>query len=374
MKQHIRNIFHLGVKEIIELAQDKCMIILIIYAFTLGVLVTANGTPDSVTNAPIAVVDDDHTQISKRITDAFLEPIFMPPKTTTMAKADPGMDSGEFTFTVMIPPEFQKRLLSGKKPEILVNVDATRMSQAFVGAGYIEQIIDNEIKKFSKDDSGVESELMTLDLRNKFNPNLVPTWFGGVNQMISNVTMLAIVLIGAALIRERENGTLEHLLVMPVEPFEIMCAKVWSMLVVVLVATLLCVLVVLQGMLKMPIDGSFALFTLGVALHLFAVTSMGIFLACVAQNMPQMGMLFILVLMPMNMLSGGQTPRESMPIWVQDVMLAAPTTHFVMFSQQILFRGAGIEVAWKPFLWLLGIGSVLFVISLMKFKKTATQS
>ena len=173
-------------------------------------------------------------------------------------------------------------------------------------------------------------------------------------------------------IREREHGTLEHLLVMPVTSFEIMASKVWSMALVVMAAAGLSLLFVIRGMLGVPAEGSFALFMLGMALHLFAVTSLGIFLACTAQNMPQLGMLLILVLMPMQMLSGGMTPQESMPEGVRLVMQLAPTTHFVEFSQAILYRGAGLDVVWKPFLWLTVIGTVLFVISWIRFRRTMT--
>ena len=192
-------------------------------------------------------------------------------------------------------------------------------------------------------------------------------------QLVNNITMLAIILTGAALIRERENGTLEHLLVMPVTPFEIMFSKIWSMLLVVLAASAVSLTAVIMQLLHVPVNGSLTLFFTGVALHLFAVTSLGIFLACVAQNMPQLGMLLILVLMPMQMLSGGSTPMESMPRWVQSVMQAAPTTHFVSLCQSILFRGAGFNVVWKPFLALLIIGSVLFIFSLSRFRKSAAQ-
>ena len=142
------------------------------------------------------------------------------------------------------------------------------------------------------------------------------------------------------------------------------------MLAVVLVASALSMYFIIEMYLGIPVEGSIPLFLAGVALHLFAATSLGIFLACIAQNMPQLGMLLILVFLPMQMLSGGNTPRESMPLWVQDVMLAAPTTHFVSFSQSILFRGAGIEVVWKPFLALIIIGGVLFAISLNRFRKS----
>jgi ABC-2 type transport system permease protein len=112
---------------------------------------------------------------------------------------------------------------------------------------------------------------------------------------------------------------------------------------------------------------------LAAALHLFATTSMGIFMATLARSMPQFGMLLVLVLLPLQLLSGGATPRESMPAIVQNVMLAAPTTHFVSAGQAILYRGAGIEVVWPQFLLILAIGSLLFFASLMRFRKTISR-
>jgi ABC-2 type transport system permease protein len=119
-----------------------------------------------------------------------------------------------------------------------------------------------------------------------------------------------------------------------------------------------------------PIQGSLALFLAGTALHLFATTSMGIFLGTVARSMPQFGLLLMLVLLPLQMLSGGSTPRESMPEAVQYIMLAAPNTHFVMLAQAILFRGAGLTIVWPQFLALLLIGAGLFFLSLARFRKT----
>src|SRR3546814_141672 len=162
------------------------------------------------------------------------------------------------------------------------------------------------------------SDVCSSDL---FNPQLNKSWFGAIMQVINNVTMLSIVLTGAALIREREHGTVEHLLVMPVTPFEIMSSKVWAMALVVLAATAFALTAVVQGWLSVPIQGSLALFLAGAALHLFATTSMGIFLGTVARSMPQFALLLMLVLLPLQMLSGGSTPRESMPEAVQYIML-----------------------------------------------------
>jgi ABC-2 type transport system permease protein len=214
---------------------------------------------------------------------------------------------------------------------------------------------------------------VVLATRIQFNPNLTRSWFGSVMEVINQITMLSIILTGAALIREREHGTIEHLLVMPVTPPEIMLAKVWSMGLVVLLATSLSLLLVVQGWLQVPITGSVALFLCGALLHLFATTSMGIFFGTIARSMPQLGLLIILVLIPLQILSGGTTPRESMPELVQQIMLLAPTTHFVDLAQAILYRGAGFSIVWPQFVAIIAIGSLFFAGALLRFRKALAQ-
>jgi ABC-2 type transport system permease protein len=298
-----------------------------------------------------------------------MPPMFLKPVEISRPEIDPDMDSGKYTFVVVFPVNFQNDVIKNESPEIQINVDATRMSQAFTGAGYIQTIISQEVKKFTGKGETV-SYPATIVKRNRFNPNLTQSWFSAAVQLVNNISMLAIILTGAALIRERECGTLEHLLVLPLQSFEIMISKIWAMALVVMTAAGLSLVFLIQGVLKMPVEGSFWLFMLGMLINLFAVTSLGIFLACIAQNMPQLGILLILVYLPLQMLSGSSTPQESMPLWVQRVMLAAPTTHFVNFSQSILFRGAGLEVVWKQFLALAIIGTVLFVYSLARFRRS----
>lgn len=369
----LANIYRLGVKELWSLRRDKIMLFLIFYTFTLSVYTAATAMPETLHKAPIAIVDEDASPLSARIVAAFYPPQFTLPELISLQQMDPGMDSGQYTFVVNIPPDFQSDMLAGRITNIQLSTDATRMSQAFSGSGYIQQIIMAEISEFLQHQRGLSSSPVDLELRVRFNPTLEKIWFGSVMQIINNVTMLSIILTGAALIREREHGTLEHLLVMPVTPTEIMLAKIWSMGVVVLFAAAFSLTFVIQGALKVPIEGSVMLFLLGAALHLFATTSLGIFIATLARNMPQFGMLMILILLPLQMLSGGSTPRESMPDVVQNIMLAAPTTHFVSQAQAILYRGAGLDVVWPQFLWLVIIGSVLFAFSLSRFRKAITQ-
>lgn len=369
----IPNIYRLGIKELWSLVRDPVMLVLIAFAFTVMVYSAATAMPETLHKAPIAIVDEDGSPLSSRIASAFYPPQFTPPSMITLGEVDAGMDAGAYTFALNIPPNFQRDVLAGKSPTLQLNVDATRMSQAFTGSGYIQQIVLSEVDEFVQRHRGAAAAPVDLALRMRFNPNLNQPWFGALMEIINNVTMLSIILTGAALIREREHGTIEHLLVMPVTPAEIMLSKVWSMGLVVLLAATLSLVFVVQGLLRVPIEGSILLFLAGAALHLFATTSMGIYMATLARNMPQFGMLLILTLLPLQMLSGGVTPRESMPEAVQTVMLLAPTTHFVELGQATLYRGAGMAVVWRPFLCLLAIGCVLFALSLARFRKTISQ-
>jgi ABC-2 type transport system permease protein len=365
-----RNVLELGVKELIAIARDPIMLLLIAYAFTIAIYAAATAMPETLNKAAIAIVDEDRSPLSNRIIGAFYPPYFIPPILITQAEMDARMDSGFDTFALDIPPEFQRDVLAGRSPAIQLNVDATRMSQAFTGSGYIQTIVSQEVAEFVRRYREDATLPVALVERARFNPSLNKSWFGGIIQLINNITMMSIMLTGAALIRERERGTIEHLLVMPVTPVEIMSAKVWSMALVVFIACALSLSFVVQGALAVPIEGSIPLFLFGAVLHLFATTSMGIFLGTIARSMPQFGLLIILVLVPLQMLSGGATPRESMPEVVQLVMLGAPTTHFIMFAQAILFRAAGLDVVWPQLVALAVIGAIFFVYALNRLRAT----
>ena len=366
--KHVSNIIQLGLKELRSLWHEKILAFFILASFSIMIYSAATASSRELHNAPIGIVDEDQSPLSARIISAFYGPYFKPPRVISMDEIDPGLDAGDYTFVLNIPPDFQRDVLAGKHPALQVNIDATRMTQAFIGANYIQNIVTGEIAEVVQRHRTGAVLPITLATHVKFNPNLNGIWFGGVMEIISQVTMLSIILTGAALIREREHGTLEHLLVMPLTPFEVMAAKVWANGLVVLVCAALSLQFVVQGALGVPIVGSVPLFLFGAMLHLFSTTSMGILLATVARSMPQFGLLMILVVLPLQMLSGGITPRESMPEIVQNIMLAAPTTHFTALAQAILYRGAGVDVVWPQLTAIMGIGTVFFVGALLRFR------
>ncbi|MGF1628577.1 MAG: ABC transporter permease [Kiloniellaceae bacterium] len=365
----LSNIFHLGVKELFSLRRDMVLMALVAWAFTFSIYTAATGMSHDLNNASIAIVDEDRSQLSARIRQAFLPPYFAEPQMITFREIDPGMDFGEYTFVLVVPPRFEADVLAGRQPTLQVNIDATAMMQAGIGDGYISSIVAQEIATFLKS-GGAAATPVRLMARYAFNPNIESSWFTSVMEIINNITMLAIVLTGAALIREREHGTIEHLLVMPLTPFEIMLAKVWANGLVILVAAMLSLSVVVEALLEVPVAGSRLLFLCATTLYLFFATALGIFLATLARSMPQFGLLFILVMLPMNMLSGGETPTESQPEWLQTVMLAVPSKHFVDIAQAILFRDAGLDIVWPQLALVTAIGALFFAFAAFRFRKS----
>lgn len=370
---HLSNIYRLGIKELNSLWADKVLLFLIIWAFTAGIYSASKGVSQEIHNAPVAIVDQDHSQISQRLANALTQPYFKKPDLITMDQANEALCKGEYSFSIIVPPGFQRDLQAGRKPNIQLNIDATVMSQAFIGSSYIESIFNNEINEYFNRTTETSSQPIQLVTHVRFNPNMTGFWFGGVMEVINNINMLTIILVGAAYIREREHGTLEHLLAMPLGPTEIMLSKIWANGLAVLIAASFALIFIIKIVLQVPIAGSIALFIAAAAVYLFSAASIGIFLGTIARSMPQLGLLIFLTIIPLQMLSGGSTPQESMPLWVQNVMKLAPTTYFVRLAQSILYRGAGFTVVWPEFLAIAIIGLIFFFIALARFRKSIVQ-
>ncbi len=362
-------VWRLGVKELWSLWRTPALLVLIALVFTVQIVAASVASPLSLNQAAIAVVDEDRSPLAQRLATAFYPPGFLPPHQTTLSELNRRLDEGYDTFGLVIPAGFQRDLLAGEVPELLLLVDATRMTQAFNGAGYVQAIVSDEIQNFLHGHLSRPAPPVELVLRARFNQELDPSWFAAMMEVVNSVALLSVILAGAALIRERERGTIEHLLVMPVTPTEIMLAKIWPTGLVVLLAAMFSLIFVVQTWLSIPVAGSLWLLMGGMTLLLFATTSLGIFLATLAGTMPQFGLLLMLVLFPLQILSGGVTPTENMPKVLNYLMQLAPDTHFVAISQAILFRGADFSMLWQHYVALAIIGLALFSFSLWRFRR-----
>lgn len=367
--RRLSNIYWLGVKELRSFFRDWVLLALVIYSFSIAVMAQAQSNSQELHNASIAIVDEDHSELSRRIASAFLPPYFKAPQYVEERDVDRLMNTGRYTFVIDIPPRFESDVVGGRKPAVQVNVDATAMVQAGIGSSYAQQIISTEINKFVSRIEDIPPTAVTLSVRIAFNPNVTTAWFASVMGIISSVNMLAIILAGAAVVREREHGTLDHLLVMPLTPFEIAMSKVWANALVITIAVGLSLFFVVQRLLHIPIAGSIPLFMCGVMIYLFFSTAVGIFLATIARTMPQLGLLYILVAVPLNLLSGANTPLESMPPFLRTIMQVSPSTHFVAFAQAILYRGAGFDVVWPRFVAVGAIGGIFLFLALLRFRR-----
>jgi ABC-2 type transport system permease protein len=364
------NVFRLGIKELHSLRVDPILLIMILYVFTFAVYSQATGAKTEVEHVTVGIVDEDDTELSRRIAGAILEPYFRPAVPIPADQIDPTMNSGRFVFVLEIPPKFESDVLAGRRPAVQIDVDATALSQAGIGAGYIQNIIAQEVSSYLQRREGGTVSPINFVLRTAFNPNHKSEWFLAIMAVINNITVLAIILTGSALIREREHGTVEHLLVMPVQPAEIMTAKIWANGLVIVVVAILSLWIMVHGLLQVPLAGSMLLFLGGTVLYQFSVGALGILLATFAGTMGQFGLLVIPVLVVLNLLSGSTTPMESIPTWLQYAMQFTPTPHFVGFAQAVLYRGAGLDIVWPQLAALAAITTVFFGISLTRFRKT----
>jgi ABC-2 type transport system permease protein len=369
--QKAANIFWLGLKELWSLGHDLVLCGFLIWSFSLAVLTQAQGHLQEVYQASFGFIDEDHSELSRRIISAFQPPEFKPPVAISERDMDQLMNTGQYTFVVDIPPNFQRDVEGGRRPALQLAVDATAMMQAGIGAGHAQQIVDDEVTRFVSRAEPTPTPPVDLALRIAYNPNADPAWFTSVMAILNNVTILAIILPGAAIVREREHGTMDHLLVMPLTAFEIAMAKLWANALVITVAVALCLYIVVRKLLGVPIAGSIPLFLTGVATYLFFANAIGIFIGTVARSMPQLGLLVILVALPLNMLSGANTPLESMPYWLRTAMQASPATHFVAMAQGILSRGSGFDVEWPHFLIVGAAGILFFGLALRRFRAAA---
>lgn len=365
----LSTIFWLSMKEVRSFLKDWVLLGLVVYSFSIAIIAQAQSNAQELHGASIGIADEDRSELSRRIAHAFLAPQFKRPEVVKPEDIDRSMDTGRHTFVLDIPPHFERDVLAGRSPVLQVLVDATAMTQAGIGASYAQQIIDAEIAGFVSRSQPEAGPSVGLAVHIAFNPNVTTAWFTSVMGIINNVTMLAIILAGAAVVREREHGTMDHLLVMPVSPFEIAMAKILGNGAVITVAVWLSLAVVVRQLLRVPLEGSVALFLLGVAIYLFFAMSVGIFLATVARTMPQLGLLFLVVAVPLNLLSGTNTPLESMPPLLRSIMEVSPSTHFVSYAQAILYRGAGIDLVWREYA-AVSIAGILFLwLGVARFRK-----
>jgi len=369
MLRSLLNTLRLTIKELRALRGDKVMIVLIVYIFSLAVWMVSMAASTEVNDLSVAVVDEDHSPLSLRLIDSIQEPLFAPPALIAPETAKQAQIDGEYVIVVSIPPDFERDLRAGHATTLLLSVDATAVAFAGTGATYMTYLLSQAITDYLQPGTA-DSSLVDVVLRNRFNPNLRAAWFSSVMQLMNNVTILMLILSGSSMIREREHGTIEHVLVMPVRPHEIVLSKILATGLVILIASLASLILVVQGAMGVPVAGSLWLYIFGAAIYVVAVGSLGLMLASFTHNMGQFGLLVLPVIVILLLLSGGLTPLESMPDWLRFVMLwINPSAHFASFAQSVLYRGSGLSLVYTDLLAIVAMAAVSLTLVLSRFRK-----
>lgn len=361
-------------KELAQILRDKALLFILAWAFTGAIYTAGHGMSMEVKKFPTVIYDMSKSPASRDLISRFQLPYF---KILSYLHREEEitqwLDSGRASMAIIIPPDFQRKIDSGRQAKIQVITDGTISMSATIAAAYVAQIAGDYsleiIEKQGRFTRSAFENLPIIDerLRIEFNPNILSSWFTSLLELLNMFTMVSLLLTAAAMVREKEYGTLEQLLVSPLRPGEIFLAKIIPTIVIVLSLSFLSIFLVLKPIFNVPIRGSLILFYSVTAIYVFAMSSLGIAIATVARNLPQAMMIMLLILAPMLFLSGAWTPPEAMTPWVQWASHISPMRYFIDFGYSVLFKGNGLAYVWQDIVGIMVMGILLFGFSIWWF-------
>ena len=364
-------------KEFAQIVRDRPLVIILLWAFTAAIYSAGQGRATETMNLATAVYDLSRGPASREFVSHLQPPYF---KTVAYldheADVATWLDRGKAALVVIIPPDFQREVDGIGQAHIQVLTDGALAMPATVSIAYMAAISARysvdvlERRAGASGSTLVRGPILDERLRVKFNPNMLSSWFAALLELLNMCTMVSLLLTAANLVREKEHGTVERLLVSPARPVEIFLAKIIPTVLLVLICSGLSFVFVLVPAFDLPIRGSLLLFFSVTALYVFAMTSMGIAIALVARNMAQAVLMMILILQPMIFLSGAWNPPEAMSPWLRGISLLSPLRYFIDFSFGVILKGnGGLTLIWD-IVGIAALGIVLFTFSLWWFERS----
>lgn len=362
-------------KELLQLSRDKALVIILIWAFTAAPYLAANGLTMEIKNYPYVVYDQSQSPSSRELLNRFQAPYF---HLIDVVYSDREivhfLDSGKASMAIIIPPDFERRIAAEKPAFFQIISDGTLSLSATVAGMYAAQISgDYTLELLEQRGFGtlIKQNIPKINdnLRVEYNPNRLNTWFMVLVDFTTMLTMIPMLLTAAAMVREKESGTIEQLMVTPVRSFEIFLSKIIPTICIILPLSCVALFGIMKTIFGLPIAGSVILFYLVLALYIFVMSSLGIQIALVAKNLPQVIMILLLLLIPMIFLSGTFTPPEALPTWMRSAGIIIPMRYFIEFSFDVLIKGNPFSYVWPSILGLLILGSSLFSLSSWIFYK-----
>ena len=360
-------------KELIQLFRDVALMVFFVYAFTGDIYIAASGVSMQLKNAALAVLDGDASFASRELSSRFQPPYFrVAGAAGTPAQSIRHLDNADVMALLDIPPRFEETLARGGQAAVQLQVDTSNSVLGFLAASYGAQIVgkyalETAALREGLGSGGVAGPTLAAETRVWYNPNQNDAWFMGISELLTVITLFSILLPAAAMVREKERGTIEQLMVTPLSAFQILCPKVVAMTLVILAGTAIALFGILVPCFDVPMRGSLVSFFLITALYVFTTAGLGLLAATVARNLAQVGMLTVVILMPMLLLSGAWTPIEAMPEWMHLLAWISPLHHFLDAAYGILLKGAGLDLLWPSVLSMAALGVSVAALGMGRF-------
>lgn len=354
-------------KEFLQLWRDSAILFLILYAFTADIYLAAQAYNLEVKSYPVAVCDRDGSARSRELAARFREPTFLTRRVFDEGRLTRGLETGEFLMAVVIPEDFARRLAKGEQARVQILCDGTNAYATTIALAWAGQIVagfgaEVALERLQMPERRLAKVLPAVESRTRllYNPNANHVWFSCLSELLSMMTLLAILLPAAALVREKEYGTVEQLLVTPLRGAEILISKIAPMVAVIVLFTFIAVFSILRPVYEVPLLGSVALFFAATGCYVFAAAGLGLLVATVSRNQPEALLTTIVVMMPILFLSDIFSPVEDMPAAVEALSVVSPLGYYIRIAYAVFFKGAGLGLLWRDFLLLAGLGGLLF--------------
>ncbi len=354
----------LAIKEISQILRNKQLIFLLVFPPTVQLLIFGFALNPDVQHLKLGVLDYSNTPMSRELVSAMTVNHVFDITSTTLNEQDLSnqVRQGKITAGLLIPSDFNRHLKGDTPAEVQVLIDAVDANTAGIASGYASQIINQFSRQLANITPPIQTQATIL-----YNPGLISSWFI-VPGVIGLVLNLGSSLVStAAVVREKDTGTLEQLLMTPAAAWEIILAKVVPLFVLLLGEVLLA-LSVAHFIFQVPFRGNLFLYLFFAGLYACVGIGIGFLLATICRTQQQAILTSFFINLPLIQLSGAIAPVESMPPFFQTLSLINPLRHFVKISRGVLLKGNGLDVLYPEALALLGFAIAFLLISTHRFR------
>ncbi|MFM7295121.1 MAG: ABC transporter permease [Burkholderiales bacterium] len=366
----LRQVAALVGKEWRQLLRDTALVGFVVFIFTLDILIAAGAPELDLRSAPVGLIDRDGSVASRELAGRLRAPYFdVRAIADDEAQVARQLERAQLRAVLTIPHDFERAFVRGETAQVQLVVEAADSNLGYLVASYTERILATLATEYSLARTAVVPPEVQLQARYRFNPALTETWYSTISELLTMITVASILLPAAAMVREKERGTIEQLLVSPLSPLQIVLAKVLAMAGVVLVGSTVAVGLVMHGLLGVPFAGSPLLFFSLVALYAMTASGLGVVAATFARSSGQVGLIVLLLVMPIIMLSGTWNLRESMPGWLQVVIDLSPLRYFVDITYGVLLKGADLAAVAKPVALMVMLGLAFLILGTVRFRR-----